>query len=70
MKMRKKEFFEKWKGDWSGRKGEFNTDQAELFRYIRDRENLEIRLERRMERIMKELSKGISQEVYPLKAHG
>ncbi len=68
--MEKKEFFEEWKEDWEKRKEEFHTNQAELFRHIRDRKNLEIRLERRMERVMKELSRSISQEVYPLRVHG
>jgi hypothetical protein len=67
--MKEEEFFEDWKGDWEGRKEEFHTNQAELFRRIRDRKNLEIRLERRMERIMKELSRSISEEVYPIKAY-
>ncbi len=68
--MKKEEFFDEWKGDWEERKEEFHTNQAELFRHIRDRKNLEIRLERRMEKIMKELSRGISEEVYPIKAFG
>lgn len=68
--MEKKEFFEKWKKDWEGRKGEFHIDQAELFRGIRDRKNLEMRLERRMEKIVKELSRSISEEVYSIRAHG
>ena len=50
--MKKEEFFEEWKGDWKERKEEFHTNQAELFRHIRDRKNLEILLERRMEKIM------------------
>ena len=49
--MKKEEFFGEWKGDWNERKEEFHTNQAELFRHIRDRKNLEIRLERRMEKI-------------------
>ena len=44
---KKKDLFEEWKGDWKERKEEFHTNQAELFRQIRDRKNLEIRLERR-----------------------
>ena len=68
--MEKKEFFERWKKDWENRKEEFHTDQAELFRGIRSRKNLEIRLERRMEKIMKELSRSISEEVYPIKVYG
>ena len=40
--MKEEEFFEDWKGDWEGRKEEFHTNQAELFRRIRDRKNLEI----------------------------
>ena len=40
--MKKEEFFEEWKGDWKERKEEFHTNQAELFRHIRDRKNLEI----------------------------
>ena len=53
--MKKEEFFEEWKEDWEERKEEFHTNQAELFRQIRDRKNLEIRLERRIEKIMKEM---------------
>ena len=68
--MKKEEFFEEWKGDWKERQEEFHTNQAELFRHIRDRKNLEIRLERRIEKIMKELSRSISEEVYPIKAYG
>ena len=68
--MKREDFFEEWKEDWEGRKEEFHTNQAELFRHIRDRKNLEIRLERRMEKIMKELSRSISEEVYPIKAFG
>jgi hypothetical protein len=68
--MKKEEFFEEWKGDWKERKEEFHTNQAELFRHIRARKNLEIRLERRIEKIMKELSRSISEEVYPIKAYG
>lgn len=64
-----KEFFEKWKKDWKDRKEEFHTNQFELFKGIRSRENLEIRLERRMEKIMKELSRSISEEVYPIKIY-
>jgi hypothetical protein len=37
-----------WKGDW---KEEFHTNQAELFRHIRDRKNLEILLDRKLEKI-------------------
>ena len=68
--MEKKEFFEKWKKDWEVRKGEFHTDQTELFRGIRDRKNLEIRLERRIEKIVKELSRSISEDVYLIRAYG
>ena len=68
--MKKEDFFEEWKGDWKEKKEEFHTNQAELFRHIRDRKNLEIRLERRMEKIMKELSRSISEEVYPIRAFG
>ena len=68
--MEKEDFFEEWKGDWKEKKENFHTNQAELFRHIRDRKNLEIRLERRMEKIMKELSRSISEEVYPIKAFG
>ena len=40
--MEKEEFFEGWKEDWEERKEEFHTNQAELFRQIRDRKNLEL----------------------------
>ncbi|KXB05658.1 hypothetical protein AKJ50_00330 [candidate division MSBL1 archaeon SCGC-AAA382A13] len=65
--MDKKDFFEDWKKDWEERKKELDTDQAEFFRKIRDRKNLEKRLERRMEKVIKEMAEGISEEVYPLK---
>ncbi len=65
--MGKKDFFEGWKKDWEERKEELDTDQAELFRKIRDRKNLEKRLERRMKKVIKEMAEGISEEVYPLK---
>ena len=39
--MGKKDFFEDWKKDWKARKEKFDTNQAELFRKIRDRRNLE-----------------------------
>ncbi len=68
--MEEEDFFEDWKGDWKEKKEDFHTNQAELFRHIRDRKNLEIRLERRMEKVMKELSRSISEEVYPIKAYG
>lgn len=64
--MNKEESFEEWKKDWKERKEEFNSDQAELFRKIRDRKNLEKRLERRMEKVVKKMAEGISEEVYPL----
>ena len=35
--MKKEEFFGEWKGDWNERKEEFHTNQAELFRHIRDK---------------------------------
>jgi hypothetical protein len=35
--MKEEDFFEDWKGDWEERKEEFHTNQAELFRRIRDR---------------------------------
>ncbi len=53
--MKGEKFFEDWKGDWKERTEDFHTDQAELFRHIRDRNNLEIRLERRIEKIMNEI---------------
>ncbi len=68
--MKEEDFFEEWKRDWKDRTEDFHTNQAELFRHIRDRKNLEIRLERRMEKIMKELSRSISEEVYPIKFFG
>lgn len=58
-----------WKEDWEDRKEEFSTRQAEMFREIRDRQNLEIRLERRMEKVMKELSRSVAEEVYPIRAY-
>lgn len=67
--MKKKEFFARWKEDWENRKEDFSSRQAELFREIRDRQNLEIRLERRMEKVMKELSRSVAEEVYPLKVY-
>jgi len=42
--MKKEEFSDEWKGDWEERKGEYSTNQAGLFRQIRDRKNLEILL--------------------------
>ncbi|NQE06375.1 hypothetical protein C5S32_10950 [ANME-1 cluster archaeon GoMg1] len=42
--MKREDFFDEWKGDWKGRKEEFHTNQAELFRHVRDRKNLEIRV--------------------------
>nr|QNO50901.1 hypothetical protein LELLBOIK_00016 [Methanosarcinales archaeon ANME-1 ERB6] len=41
--MKREDFFEEWKEDWEERKEEFHTNQAELFRHIRDRKNLEIK---------------------------
>ncbi|MCK4736581.1 MAG: hypothetical protein KAT65_29275 [Methanophagales archaeon] len=35
--MKKEDFFEEWKGDWKERKVKFQTNQAELFRHIRDK---------------------------------
>ncbi|KXB06184.1 hypothetical protein AKJ51_04085 [candidate division MSBL1 archaeon SCGC-AAA382A20] len=65
--MGKKDFFEDWKKDWKERKEKFDTNQAELFRKIRDRRNLEKRLEKRMEKAVKEMAELISEEVYTLK---
>jgi hypothetical protein len=67
MKSKKEKFFEKWVKDWEKNKEKYATDQAELFRMIRDRENLQIRLERRLNKVLKELSKTISEEVYFIK---
>jgi len=67
MQGKKEKFFEKWKRDWEKNKEKYATDQAKLFRMIRDRENLQIRLERRLNKILKELSKTISEEVYSIK---
>jgi len=38
--MKKEEFFEEWKGDWKERQEEFHTNQAELFRHIRDEKKI------------------------------
>jgi len=67
--MKKEKFFEDWKEDWGTRREEFAVNQAYILRDIRDRKNLEMRLERRMEGIMKKLSKSISEEVYPIRAY-
>jgi len=40
-----------------------------MFREIRDRQNLEIRLERRMKKVMMELSRSVAEEVYPIRAY-
>ena len=47
--MKKEEFFDEWKGDWKERKEEFHTNQAELFRHIMDRKNLEIKSSLRLQ---------------------
>lgn len=46
VEMNKEDFFENWKKDWKDRKEDFDTDQAKVFRKIKDRKNLEKRLEK------------------------
>jgi len=58
--MKKEKFFEEWKEDWRTRREEFAVNQAYIFRDIRDRKNLEMRLERRMSSILLQVPEGVA----------
>jgi broad specificity phosphatase PhoE len=56
--------FEKWKEDWEENWEEFESGQSELFRNIRDKHNLEKKIERAVEESVKDLSERIADAVY------
>ncbi|MFB6180360.1 MAG: hypothetical protein ABEJ93_00625 [Candidatus Nanohalobium sp.] len=60
------EDFEEWKEDWQENKEEFESGQAELFKRIRDRRDLEKKIERAVEESVKDLSERIADAVYPV----
>ncbi|MFB6158048.1 MAG: hypothetical protein ABEJ95_00120 [Candidatus Nanohalobium sp.] len=60
------EDFEEWKEDWEENKEEFESGQAELFKRIRDRRDLEKKIERAVEESVKDLSERIADAVYPV----
>jgi len=56
--------FETWKNNWEENRDEYEPGQAELFKKIRDRRNLEKRIERAVEDSVKDLSEKIANAVY------
>jgi hypothetical protein len=58
--------FEGWKDDWRDNQEEFESGQFELFKRIRDRRNLERRIEKAVEESVKDLSEKIANAVYPV----
>lgn len=58
--------FEDWKDDWRENQEEFESGQFELFNRIRDRRNLEKKIERAVEESVKDLSEKIANAVYPV----
>lgn len=60
------ESFEGWKEDWEKNQEEFESGQAELFKRIRNRRNLEKKIEKAVEESVKDLSERIADAVYPV----
>lgn len=58
--------FEGWKDDWRENQEEFESGQFELFKRIRDRRNLEKKIEKAVEESVKDLSEKIANAVYPV----
>lgn len=58
--------FEEWKDDWKDNQEEFESGQFELFKRIRDRRNLERKIEKAVEESVKDLSEKIANAVYPV----
>lgn len=58
--------FEGWKDDWEENQEEFESGQFELFKRIRDRRNLERKIEKAVEESVKDLSEKIANAVYPV----
>ena len=56
--------FEEWKEDWRNNRDVFEENQAEVFKSIRERHNLERRIEKAVEESVKDLSKRIAEAVY------